>query len=76
MKQKSLKDAIRDVEKEIEDKAWSEKKAIYGNKFNAQKFYELSRFWPNFWAVMWLLWPLWLILALKYVPWKIVLFGW
>ena len=47
---KSLKKALKEIDKELEDKAWAEKKAVYGRHFNAPKFYELDAFWPNFWA--------------------------
>ena len=49
-----LKKALKEVDKEIEDKAWAAKRAEYGPRFNAPKFYELERFWPNFfwWSVV------------------------
>ena len=56
MDNKSLKEALKEIDKELEDKAWAEKKAIYGNKFNEKKFYELDAFWPNFWAWVSFLW--------------------
>lgn len=49
-----LNKALKEVDKEAEDRAWAEKKKIYGDKFNAPKFYELSSFWPNFWAWFWI----------------------
>lgn len=64
---KELKKAMKAWDKEQEDIAWAKKKAIYGRNFNEKKFYELEAFWPNFWAWMYLLPFLLLILA---VIWK------
>lgn len=65
-KKSDLEKALEELDTEAEDKAWAEKKAIYGDKFNAPKFYELSKFWPNFWAIVSLFWPFYLILIIKY----------
>ena len=64
-----LEKALKEIDKEQEDKAWNEKKRIYGDKFNAPKFYELEKFWPNFWAVFWLFWPIWFYLVYRGLKW-------
>lgn len=64
-----LDKVIKEIEREAEDKAWEAKKKAYPNMFKGSKHYELEKFWPNFWAVFWLFWPLWLILAWKGLAW-------
>ena len=49
-KNNDIDKAIKQILKEEEDIAWAKKKAEYGKKFTSKKFYELERFWPNFWA--------------------------
>lgn len=61
-----IQKAFKQIEREEEDKAWNAKRAEYGKKFNAPKFYELERFWPNFWAIFSLGWPIYLVLIIKY----------
>ena len=47
---KWLKKELEKVSREQEDEAWAKKRAEYGEKFDSKKFYELDRFWPNFWS--------------------------
>lgn len=46
-KKDDITKAIEQIEREEEDKAWKAKKAEYGDRFNAKKFYELSNPWYN-----------------------------
>ena len=42
-----VEEALKQLERDEEDRAWAAKKAIYGKYFNAPKFYELSNPWYN-----------------------------
>lgn len=51
-KKSELDKALQEIEDEIENKAWLEKKRLYGDKFNAPKFQDMRKFWPNFFSLI------------------------